>query len=174
MSVSPRTCTMDPYQAHRRWAGERGGGKRLGNWGDFEDKPPTSPAHQYSHLPRGCPKPINYFSDVLFQRRNVQTTCSYEEEELQCAQQMHVGASPHTTTMLTYSSSSVQDQKPASNISQAGLTQHFTDSLPATHKKWMVWVIEEIHISMGLKKQAWFFGSWAGPKTTLSIAYPNN
>lgn len=86
-------------------------------------------------------------------------TCSSGEEELQSAHQMHVGAPPHTTTRLTYSGSRAQNQKPASSISQPDLAQCFTDSFPATHKNWMGWAIEEIPLSMGLKQQAWFFGS---------------
>lgn len=53
MSASSRACTVDPQQAYRRWAcwGWWGGWKReTRERRGSEDKPPTSPAHQCSHL----------------------------------------------------------------------------------------------------------------------------
>lgn len=93
---------------------------------------------------------------------------------MQCAHQMHVGASPHTITGLTHSGSSVQDQKPVTGISQPGLTLRFTASLPATHESLIGWVIGETHVHVGLEEQQWSLAPEQDLELALGIARPNN
>lgn len=64
--------------------------------------------------------------------------------------------------------------EPKASLEHFTARPRFTDSFPDTHKNWMGWAIEENPLSMGLKQQAWFFGSGTGSKTTFLIAYPNN